>query len=236
MKVVLPKLQLFKSDTLFGYTTDLLELLNRNTTTTLAPHIATIADMHRKLEEGYRLDQKNAYTAAIQTANKRRSDAIAGIKKMLESYAYHFKEDVRKTSNLLLNDLKKYGTFSKMTYQAETGALTKIIEDWYGNSTFNNAIEFLNLSEWREELKAAQEEFTKLYMDRIDSEASKTATPIYKLKPEAIKVFQNFAMILSTFVQISPDFHVGIAAKVNELSKKYDESLHSSKNETSTSI
>jgi hypothetical protein len=221
---MLKQASIYKYDSarLYAFYKNLLELLERINKPTLTDHVAPLQAMHTLLDDGYKLDQSNQLTAAIKSSDERRDEAAVGIKKCVEGFVLHFNASKRAAAELLLRNINKYGNVSRLPYAEESAAVDSMLKDW-DTPELNAALITLGIGDWRTELKQAQESFDNLYLDRVQSEALKTALPISKLRPDAIKTYQTFALILSAFEKITPATYTPIVNQLNELVKKYDD-------------
>jgi hypothetical protein len=233
MALKTPTFKSYDSARFYAFYKNLLELLERINEPTLADHVAPLQAMRTLLDEGYKLDQSNLLTAAIKNSDVRRDDAAIGIRKCVEGHAVHFNAAKRAAAELLLRNINKYGNVARLPYAEESAAVDSMLKDW-DTPELNAALITLGIADWRTELKQAQESFDNLYLDRVQSEALKTALPISKLRPDAIKTYQTFTLILSAFEKITPATYTPIVNQINELVKKYDDTSRAVAEDTPT--
>lgn len=219
-----PKFSKLSTSLLLGFYTDVQEAINRTNDVTLAPYATPVQEMYGLLESGYGLSRANKITAEIKALDGKRDRVIIGLRKVVDGLTYHHVESKANKAILLLNSINKYGNIAKMGYSQQTAAITSLLNDWK-EGNLNDALIELNLSDWRDELKEAQEKFIKRYLDRVDNDANNTVVPISKLVPEAIKVYQNFIIMVTAFAQINPEKYHQLAIRLDELGKRYNDNL-----------
>jgi Family of unknown function (DUF6261) len=120
-----------------------------------------------ELEVLFKKSTANPITTEIEALDARRDGAITGIQMVIRGFSYHFNPDIANPAKLLLNDLKIYTSpIASENYQAETAILTNLIADWESKPELTQAITALNLLDWKNEIKAANELFDTKYIAR----------------------------------------------------------------------
>jgi hypothetical protein len=216
-----PLFQKYDNTRFYGFFTDLLKLLDRINDEGLKTHLQPLRDTTKALDAGYKLDRDNLLTIAVKETDKKRDRALSGIYKTIEAQSFHYEDARVAAAALIERNLKKYGNVTRIAYPEESAAVNSMLADWEA-AELKTAFEILNLTDWVNYLQTTQKEFDEIYLDRVQSEAAQTAIPISKLRPDATKVFQNFAMLLTVFAQITPATYLPIVEQVNELIQKYN--------------
>ena len=211
----------YDSHRFYGFFYDLLNLLERINDAGLAAHLQPLTDMMAALDAGHRLDKDNLLTKAIKETDEKRDNALVGIRKMAEAQTTHYNPQQVAAAELLLRNFKKYGNVIRLPYSEQSAAVNSMLNDW-AVGDLNAALQTLGLTAWRDYLKTTQQQFDNIYLDRVQAEAAQTAVPISKLRPDAMKVYQDFAMLLTVFAKMTPATYLPIVEQVNELIQKYN--------------
>lgn len=225
-----PNFSNYNSTRFHNFFKSTLDLLERANEPTLTPHLTPLIEMVNALDEGYKLDRDNLLTANIVAADKRRDNATDGIRRVVSGYELHFEAEKRAAAALLMRNFKKHGNIARLPYHSQSSALSSMLNSWQ-EATHAAAIAMLGLEVWRNELQAAQAEFNDLYLTRIEDEAAKTAVPIYKLRPDAVKVYNNLEVVLKAFAQINPAVFAPIISLLDELIQKFNTAVLMGKSE-----
>ncbi|MGC4056628.1 MAG: DUF6261 family protein [Chitinophagaceae bacterium] len=111
--------------------------------------------------------QGSAITAAVEAADKRRDIAVSGISLLVNALTYHYDHNMSWAAELLNENLALYGAgIARQNYMAETASVTNLTDDWTQKPQLNAAVNLLSLGGWLAELKTANTEFDRLYMNR----------------------------------------------------------------------
>jgi hypothetical protein len=221
-----PKFGKLNNDAIFGFYTDVVKAIERHTDENLTPYTEPIQAMYLQLDAGYKLGRMNEITAEIKALDEQRDRALVGIRKVLEGYELYYQANKAEAAARLLYSLNKYGNITRLTYSEQSGALTSLLNEWK-ETTLKDNLELLGLKDWVEDLRLTQDKFALRYLDRAEDEATKKAVPISKLIPDAVKLYQEFALMLTAFAKINPTTFTPLANLLDELGKKYNEALRS---------
>lgn len=216
-----PNLSKYENLRFYDFFQNVLTILERAGEPTLLPHLTPLTEMVSLLAAGVELDRDNLLTANITAADKRRDNAVDGIRRLVSAYELHFEADKQEAATLLMRSFKKLGNIARLPYNDQSSAVRTLLRDWE-EASHAAAVTTLGLQAWRTELKTAQIEFDNLFLTRVESEASKTALPIYKLRPDATKVYNNLAILLMAFAQMNPTAYAPIIELMNELIQKFN--------------
>jgi hypothetical protein len=120
-----------------------------------------------ELESLYKKALANEKKQDLLLLNERRDNAINGLYYFLLGHSYHFEADKKQKAQLLLDNMVLYGMGnSSLNYQAKTAALNNLINDWENKPELTDAVAFLNLSAWINEMKTANDLFQTTYLSR----------------------------------------------------------------------
>jgi hypothetical protein len=149
-------------------------LPNEGLTAKLSILIATITP----LTDAFAIQKSSQLSKAIAEADNRRDKAINGIKGVATTYQVnHFNDSLKTQADSLLRAIAKYGdNIAALNYQLESETLRNLLEDFEVDPKLVAAIVALNLVEWVAELKAANNAFADLFMQRNEETADKKVT------------------------------------------------------------
>ncbi|MEB3800193.1 hypothetical protein INQ45_03640 [Flavobacterium columnare] len=154
---------------------------------------AKLADLQTKVGEMDTLFKKmlaNENTTTLLNIDKRRDDCINGLFYVVQGYEYHFEETLRVAAQKLATNLRFYGSgISRLNYQAETATLTNIINDWETKPELIAALNTLNLTAWKDEMKKQNNAFNTVYLDRTQEYGNATPENLISKRNEANTVY-----------------------------------------------
>jgi len=106
-------------------------------------------------------------TKTVLELDERRDNAISGITEYVQSLTYHFESETRKNAQLLQDNFNIYGTgIARLNYQSETATISNIYRDWTTKPELTDAMTFLNLTSWMNELSDANTQFNSQFLAR----------------------------------------------------------------------
>ena len=211
-----PMLSKYDNTQFCAFFLSVLKVLENHNDINLTAHLLPLENTVKALSRGQSIERDNLITAAIKAADTRRDHAFLGIKKTVEGHLTHFETEKRDAAKLLSRNFKKFGNITRLPYNNASSSFNSLLRDWQ-TPDLTAALAVLGLSQWREELKAAQAQFADLYLDRIESESLKTAPPITKLRPDAVRVYHNLATLLTAFAQITPHVYEPMINELNQI-------------------
>jgi hypothetical protein len=211
-----PILSRYNSTEFYAFFVHTLKVLENYNDINLAQHLTPLRDMVEMLNASVRMESGNLITPKIRAAIKRRDDAFLGIRRTVKGYSTHFEVAKRQAAELLMRSFERYAKANRLPYNEAAAEIAAILRDW-ATPDFSAALTLLQLSEWRNELHAAQANFTALYLDRVEAEGTKTALPLHKLRPDAMRVYHDLATLLTAFAHISPLVYTPLIRELNQI-------------------
>jgi hypothetical protein len=219
-----PKFFKLNTDAFFGFYTDVVKSIKRYPNATLIAYTEPIEAMYLQLNAGYKLGRKNEITTELKALDKQRDLLLGGLKKILKGNTVCPQPDKAQAATRLLYVLNKYGNIARLTYSEQSGASRSLLNEWK-EPILKDGLELLGLKDWIEHLELIQEKFATRYLDRAAEDATKKAVPISKLIPDAIKLYQNFVLMLIAFYQMNSAEYAPLVRLLDELGKKYNEAM-----------
>ena len=164
------------------------------------------------------LVRKNAISDDLVDADDERDDVFRGLSDAVKSALNHFNADVRAAARRLQVVLNTYGNLAIKPYDAETGGLNSLINDF--TTTYAADVATVGLTEWVDELQAKNKAFDDLKNNRYSAEAAKT---ILRMKQERVKtdtIYRQITERINALIVVEGE--AAYAGFVNELNKRIE--------------
>ena len=164
------------------------------------------------------LIRKNAISDDLIDADDERDSVFRGMSDAVKSALNHFNVDVRAAARRLQVVLDTYGNLAIKPYDAETGGLNSLINDF--TTTYAADVARVGLNEWVVELQAKNKAFDDLKNNRYSAEAAKT---ILRMKQERLKtdaIYRQITERINALVIVEGEARY--AGFVNELNKRIE--------------
>lgn len=210
------------------FMSDALELVNRNNATTLL--VESEYDQLKSTNDTFgrllRPDKGSAYTDQVVEADNRRDKPISGINQVVSGYLLHFDAATARHAQLLSNNLKKYGyaALARENYQSESAGIDSMVGEWESTPELTEALNELSLTPWKDELKAANEDFKVLYLDRTEDSAAQPNGSLLPLKKQLIAEYYELRDMLNSYLKVKKgaDPWATTIRQLNTLINKYE--------------
>ncbi len=221
-----PKLTRFGNDEHIQFNKDILYVCEQSNPDTLniRSQFDALKAGTEQLETAYLQTQGSELTKKIQAEDEKRDNLILGIEKISDGNTFHYIIEHAEAAERILSHIHKYGSsIARMNYQAETTALTDLIDFAKNDTKLQAAVTLLGLTEWFTKLEESNIEFNRLYMMRVDEEAGKPKINLKELRAESISQYRELTKHLSAHALLSPsELYESTINKFNELIDKYN--------------
>jgi hypothetical protein len=193
----------------------------------LADLVTELETCIAKLDEAYTVAKANENTELLEKMDLRRDMAIVGIRLLALAYGNYFEESYRSAGNTIRSYIDKYGSqISKLTYIAETTAINGIILDFEKEPKAKEAIAFLKIGQWVDELKLANMDFNDVYMKRNTSIASQPDQNVRDARLLSYPVFEKLASKTAAFyITTEKKDYKTITDELDVLTTKYNDTI-----------
>ena len=179
-----------------------------------------------ELENLFKKILANPMSQELLQLDGRRDDCINGIYYGALSNSYHFDAANKEAADLLLANLKLYGSgVAKLNYQAETATISNIINDWENQPTLTQALATLNLGAWKDELNTVNEEFSTKYLDRTQDYGNATQENLKMKREETNAVYyalRDRINALHLLIESPPSPYSTVINQLNALIEQYN--------------
>ena len=159
---------------------------------------------------------KSELTAQISEQDRVRDSIFRGFSDTVKGYRNHFDFDVRQAANLLWNVFLHYGNIAQKTLDAQTAATNDMLRE-FERADLKQAIDKLQVNDWKVKMEEENQKFHQLMMQRYDETANQTANRMKKARPETDKVYRAIATQIDNLMLINPS-----NAPMNELLNQWN--------------
>ena len=147
----------------------------------------------RHVEMGiiYKRSTGSPLTSELVEVDERRDDGTLGLYYIALGNSYSRDPVKRHHAELLLDSMKVYGAgITRMNFPKETAVLNNLYVDWTTNPDLIAAVANLDLLDWVKEIKASNDAFNTLYLDRTKQTGS--TADFDNLKTKRLEVAQDW--------------------------------------------
>lgn len=209
------------------FTSDVLELIKRNDPVTLQVEEAYNALLveNEQLIDLMKPEKGSTLTEQVEAADQRRDLAVSGINQVVSGYTNHYDETTRTHALTLQRHLEQYGAIglARENYQSETASIRSVVADWEAKAPLAEAITFLNLTGWKEELIQANAAFSDLYINRTEETGSASPETVRSKRLDMVPQYYELRDLIASYytIQKGAEPYGSIVSKLNALIDKY---------------
>lgn len=168
--------------------------------------------------------RKNAISDDLVEADNNRDSVFRGMCDAVKSALNHFNADIRAAAERLQIVLNTYGNLAIKPYDAETGGMNSLINDF--TTTYAADVAVVGLTGWVTELAAKNKAFDDLKNNRYSDEAAKT---ILRMKEERVKtdaIYRQIVERINALVIVEGEAtYAGFVNELNERIQGYDNTI-----------
>lgn len=195
-----------RNSTIIQFFTDVIQIVTLNNPATLlvAPQLAALLGINTQLDLLHRTDQGSDLTPLLQATDRRRDDAIIGIRALADAYSYHFDPAKRAAGISIVDNITMYG--NKIAQQSlidETTNLRNIIQDLNTLPELMAAVALLQLDAWKAELQTANDLFSAQYIARTQEIGAMNPATILEKRLEANQSFYTLRDTIGAYHTIN---------------------------------
>lgn len=191
----------------------------------ISPFAAAFNDRIAAINAVFITDPASPLTKSIEAADARRDDAIVGLSFIARGMSYSTDAAQKAAGEALYHSITLYSdSIAGQSYVAESASLTNLLADFSSKPELSNAIGTLGLGGWREELKAANEDFKAKYQQRTDAYGDASPDTVRSLRVTADAAFKKLREKVEAYYSI----HDGAApwstlvSRLNAMTDQYN--------------
>ena len=194
----------------------------------VATQLTTLNNSITVLDGLFKTESANEITQELVLIDERRDKAINGLSSVVAGYLYHFDTVLAQAANVLNDNLKLYGSgIAKQNYQAETATISSLVGDWEGKPKLSDALTALQLTAWKNELKAANILFDQRYLARTQEYGAANPDTIKAKREETNAVYYTLRDFLNSFSIVQPTTtNTKTLNEINALVEQYNTLLN----------
>lgn len=184
---------------------------------------------YEETRELYAPMRANPLTRDLRLINLRRNRAITGIRSAIKTFSYHFDAEKNAAAKRLAKHQLHYGkNIIKENVMAKTGIISLMVADWETKPVLAADLTSLGLSEWKDELKAANMVYDDIFIVRIRQKAAKNKATMKQKREETLEAYYDVREMLEAYALTNPEKEVyqSTIKNLNALIKQYNVVLH----------
>jgi hypothetical protein len=193
----------------------------------VAQHAALITK-NDELELLFKKELASEITQEIVSLDERRDKAYNGLTIVVEGFSYHYDFLISSAAAKLYTNIKLYGTgVARQNYQAETAIINNLCNDWENKPDLTQAMTDLNLTDWKNELKAANLLFDQRYLARTQEYGAASPETLLAKRAETTQVYYTLRQFIDAFaVTINTPIYDKTTNELNALIAQYNTLLN----------
>ena len=210
-----------------GFQSDVIDIVNGNDNVKqkVIGKLTPVVEKNSLLQSLFKTDQASPLTEKIEQLDFERDQAIIGLGLTIEGFTHHYKPDVKNAAVLLYKNIGLYGgSIAQQNYQAETTILKNIVTDWEEKAELKQAVNTLNLADWKEYMKYINLQLNQKYAERNQETSQETTDTIKAVREEANQDYYKLRDVIVSYANIldnDPDFEK-VIKEINVLIDKYN--------------
>lgn len=207
------------------FNTDIIDIVTANNPATLQVTLPfnEFVTTQNELSILYATDQGSDITPILQALDRRRDDAIIGIRGMADAYRYHYDPAKRAAGVSIIDNLGLYsGSIAQQSLIAETASIKNILQDWDTLPELMAAVAELQLDDWKTELQTANDLFHTQYMARNTEVAARNPNTILEKRVEAAQKYYTLRDTIGAYHLINNGINPW-GKTVNEINNLIDQ-------------
>lgn len=189
---------------------------------------AALVSSNAILDGLFKTQLANQITQELVLLDERRDRAINGLFFVVSGFMYHYDAPKAQAASVLNDNLKLYGSgIAKQNYQAETASIASIVNDWETKIVLTDAINLLNLKDWKDELKAVNTLFDEKYLARTQEYGAANPDTLKAKREEANAIYYTLRDFLNSFSIVQPSAaNTKVTNEINALVDQYNTLLN----------
>jgi len=180
------------------------------------------------LSDYFALQRGSLLSNDIVNLDRRRDDAIVGIKTSAEANSKHFDPARKIAAERILATIDKFGkSIQTMNMLAETETLRSLVADFETEVLVKNSLTLLGLSDWVVELKDANNDFNVVYLQRTEEGSKRPDASFAEKRKPAILVYRKLIKTIEAKDTLDPSPALTqLMALLDELIYKYNQLIN----------
>ena len=177
-----------------------------------------------EMGELFNMERASPITQELILLDERRDRAINGLTTTISGYCSHFVAETQQAATLLANDLQLFGAgVSRQNLPSETALINGIVKDWETKPELTAALATLGLTNWKEELKTANQLFDQKYLARTKEYSAANPDTLKSKRDETLIAYYELRKYLEAYatIQNTPEYKK-VISELNALIDQYN--------------
>lgn len=176
------------------------------------------------LSNYFALERASLLSDDLVNLDKRRDNALMGIKLVAEGYEKHFESAKKDAGERILATMEKYGkSIQNLNLLAETETVRNLVQDFEENLPVKNALVLIGLTDWVVELKNSNNEFNEVYLQRNEESSQKPDASFVEMRKPALEIYRKLIKRIDAKNELDPSAALTtLIALLEELILKYN--------------
>lgn len=166
-----------------------------------------LGSAYQRLEQTYKQNAASEITSKIAEWDNRRDQAIICLRMISEGYTRHPQPALRASGQQVMECINKYGPrLYQLNYSAETTALKNIVRDLRATPACAQAIRAMHLESVVSEIKRANTEFEKVFIQRLEESSQLGPQSTRELVQSTGEAYSMLTKHLEAHATLTPSF------------------------------
>ncbi|MDR0412537.1 MAG: DUF6261 family protein [Dysgonamonadaceae bacterium] len=193
-----------RAETHYQFMLDVAELLKKHPkvadiVSPLLPELNELLDVEGQLVDAM---VKSFYTEKIADADRRRDRAVVGFNTSVRANLRHFDPEKAEAAKILNIVIKSFrNEIEKKAYKEESSAITIFVGELRGEK-YAPMVARLELTDWVEELAAAEDEFRQLFNRRQSEFTARPEGRLRDVRKQLDAVYHNIVKLIMAYTAL----------------------------------
>ena len=229
-KISLPPMGKLQNGELIQYGDNAITIFNQNDPTALQldKTLAEFINVFQSLPKVRRRRTKNALTADLKQLDKKRIQALRGLRKSLEISLLQDDEVLVRPAKLLYDDfMAQVGNTKDLTLPNKTSTINAFLQRWNEKPDFVAARGKVSVDTWLDKIAEHNKNFDNLYIERVNT--TERSLSMTDKRATLIAVFQKLIRETEARALLAPTDtrYTELISRINALSASYSNHLKS---------
>lgn len=203
----------------------ILTLQNDPVALNIKPQYDALVLKNEELDGLYKKQSASELTKELEAIDDRRDRAINGLIAVADGYQNHFEAPKSLAGTRLSANFRLYGTgIARQNFQAETNILTSIVKDLEEKPELAAALTTLEMTDWKDELKAANSLYGTTYLKRTVQYSEVSKETLVAKRVETNQVYYKLRKHIEANATLNEDnlAYTKLINQINALIKQYN--------------
>jgi hypothetical protein len=181
-----------------------------------------------ELESRFKQSRHSKLSAQIIEQDELRDNDVICLRMYAATMIRYFEPEVRKAAELLLNTIDQFGTrIYELNYEEETAVIRNLINELKTKQELIDAVKKLNLKALVANLEKNNNEFSVLYMERVEEKTYKQEISAGEAIKEVMALYREVIRTIESRAYLEPtEPLIKTIAEINTIVQRHVEKLN----------